>query len=167
MSDWIVDQKAVIGTSPIILPDFCVDCGRPASTGTRIDSTLHWSPGWIWIGIFWGFIPIFLLYYAARRGVDINYSLCALHARSIKLRKRAALATTAAFVAVLAAAIGFHYLYAGFAALAIFVIALIMWMAAGSPLRAAGHEDGVFGIKGFDKHFLAAAAGRSPSTRAD
>jgi hypothetical protein len=31
---------------------------------------------------------------------------------------------------------------------------LIAWLAASTPLRAAGHEEGVFGIKGFDRRFL-------------
>jgi hypothetical protein len=156
----MVAKHAVIGTSPIVLPHFCVDCGRPSEGGTRSESTLYWSPSWIWVGIFWGFVPIVLLYYAARRGVDISFSLCPIHARSLRLKKRAALIMTAAFVVALAAAIVFQSMYAAFVALALFILALIMFAAAGTPLRAAGHEDGVFGIKGFDRRFLAAVAGR-------
>jgi hypothetical protein len=166
MSDWMVKDRGVIGTSPIILPDCCVDCGRPGSDGIRAQTRLYWYPGWVWVGIFWGIFPVYLLYLAARRGVDVEYSICSEHVASMKRKKRAGLISAAFFVVLLAAAIYFRNPYLGGAALLALVVAAIMYMISGSPLRAAGHEDGVFGIKGFDDAFLEAAARRSTVTEA-
>jgi hypothetical protein len=164
VSDWMVENGGVIGTSPIILPDFCVDCGRHGADGIRAQTRLYWYPGWVWVGIFWGIFPVYLLYLAARRGVDVEYSICSEHVESMKRKKRAGLISAACFVVLLAAAIFFQNPYLGGAALLALVVAAIMYMTSGSPLRAAGHEDGVFGIKGFDDTFLEAAARRSTAT---
>ncbi len=82
MSDWIVAENAIIGTSPMELPDRCVECGRDASGGRRVDTRLYWYPRWIWVGILWGVFPVVLLYYAARRPLEIRYSLCPQDDRS-------------------------------------------------------------------------------------
>ncbi len=160
MSDWIVDKNAIIGTSPMELPDRCVECGKDASGGRRVDTRLYWHPRWIWVGILWGVVPVALLYYAARRPLEISYSLCAQDDRSLRLRKRAALVMWALFGALLIAAIATHFNRACvFATVALFFAAVIAHFMSLVPLTAAGHEDGVFGVKGFSKNFLLAAGG--------
>ncbi len=155
MSDWIVDKNAIIGTSPMSLPDLCVECGRDASGGRRVDARLYWYPRWIWVGILWGVFPVVLLYYAARRPLEISYSLCPQDDRSLRTRKRAALVMWALFVALLIAAIATHFNRACvIATVVLFFAAVIAHFMALVPLTAAGHEDGVFGIKGFSKNFL-------------
>lgn len=47
MSDWTVGKGAILGTSPMVLPAQCVECGRDASRETRVDTVLHWYPAWI------------------------------------------------------------------------------------------------------------------------
>ena len=157
MSDWIVAKDAIVGTSPMEMPDRCVECGRDASAGRRVDTTLHWYPRWIWVGILWGVIPAVLLYYAARRPLEISYSLCPQDDRSFRIRKRAALVMWALFVALLIAAVATHFNRACvIATVALFFVAVIAHLMALVPLTAAGHEDGVFGVKGFSKDFLQA-----------
>jgi Na+-transporting NADH:ubiquinone oxidoreductase subunit NqrB len=155
VSDWIVAKDAIVGTSPMELPDRCVECGRDASGGRRVDTTLYWYPRWIWLGIFWGVIPVVLLYYAARRPLKISYSLCPEDDRSLRTRKRVAIGVWALFVAFLVAAVATHFnRFCVIAAIVLFFGAVIVHFMAVVPLSAAGHEDGVFGIKGFGKDFL-------------
>ncbi len=157
MSDWIVEKKAIIGTSPMELPDRCVECGGDASGGRRVDTRLYWYPRWIWVGILWGVFPVALLYYAARRPLEISYSLCPRDDHSLRMRKRAALVMWALFVALLIAAIATQFNRACvIATVALFFVAVIAHFMALVPLTAAGHEDGVFGVKGFSKNFLLA-----------
>ena len=160
MSDWIVDKNAIIGTSPMELPDRSArECGKHASGGRRVDTRLYWHPRWIWVGILWGVVPVALLYDAARRPLEISYSLCAQDDRSLRLRKRAALVMWALFGALLIAAIATHFNRACvFATVALFFAAVIAHFMSWVPLTTAGpRQDGVFGVKGFSKNFLLAA----------
>ena len=158
MPDWIVAKNAIVGTSPMELPDRCVECGRKASGGRRVETTLYWYPRWIWVGVLWGVFPVILLYFASRRRLKISYSLCPDDDRSLLTRKRAAMGAWALFVAVVIAAIATHFNRSCMiAAFVLFFVALIVHMMAGVPLRVAGHEHGVFGIKGFGKGFLFAS----------
>ncbi len=158
VSDWMVAKDAIVGTSPMKLPDRCVECGRRISGGRRVETTLYWYPRWIWVGILWGVFPAILLYFASRRRLEISYSLCSDDDRSLRKRKRVAMAAWALFLALLIATVVTQgnrvYLIAAFVLL---FVALILHMMAGVPLTVAGHEDGVFGIKGFGKEFLSTA----------
>jgi hypothetical protein len=166
MTDWMVAGKAVIGTSPIELPDLCIDCGREAQGHRRFKTTLHWFPRWIWVGVLWGILPVVLLYYAARRPLAVEYSLCEEHFRWLRLRKRVALTMWVVFAAVLAAcAVNRGTSAFLIAVLATFVLTVVLNMMAWLPLRVAAHEDGVFGVKGFSEEFLERAAPRSPRDR--
>jgi hypothetical protein len=157
VSDWIVAENAIIGTSPMELPDRRVECGRDASGGLRVDTRLYWYPRWIWVGILWGVFPVVLLYYAARRPLEISYSLCPHDDGSLRMRKRAALVMWALFVALLIAAVATHFNRACvIATVVLFFVAVIAHFMALVPLTVAGHEDGVFGVKGFSKKFLLA-----------
>ena len=158
MSDWMVAKNAIVGTSPMKLPDCCVECGRKASGGRRVEATLYWYPRWIWVGILWGVFPAILLYFASRRRLEISYSLCPDDNRSLRTRKRVALGTWALFVAVVIAAAATHFNRSCMiAAFVLFFVALIVQMMASVPLMVGGHEDGVFGVKGFGDEFLLAA----------
>jgi hypothetical protein len=165
VSEWTANYDGVIGTSPIILPHLCVKCARPSDDGVRYKASLDWTPGWIWIGIFWGFFPVILLYYASVRRVDVEYSLCAEHRATLRKRKKAALWLAGGFLVLVAAAIATRFVYLWPVAFVVFVAAVITWMMSRPPLRAAGHEDGVFGIRGFGPDFLAGLAqGRQRSS---
>jgi hypothetical protein len=158
VSDWIVAKDAIVGTSPMKLPDRCVECGREASGGRRVETTLYWYPRWIWVGILWGVFPAILLYFASRRRLEISYSLCPDDDRSLRKRKRVAMGIWALFVAFVIAAVATHFnRFCMIAALVLFFVAWIVQMMTGVPLTVAGHEDGVFGVKGFGKEFLSAA----------
>ena len=142
------------------LPERCVECGREASGGRRVHTRLFWHPRWIWVGILWGVVPVVLLYDAARRPLEISYSLCPHDDRSLRMRKRAALVMWALFVALLIAAVATHFNRACvFAAVALFFAAAIAHFMSLVPLTVAGHEDGVFGVKGFSKKFLLTVGG--------
>lgn len=157
VSDWIVAKNAIVGTSPMELPDRCVECGRKASGGRRVETTLYWYPRWIWVGILWGVFPVVLLYFASRRRLEISYSLCSDDDRSLRTRKQVAIGAWALFVAVVIAAIATHFNRScAIAALVLFFAALTAQMLAGVPLVVAGHKHGVFGLKGFGKDFLLA-----------
>jgi hypothetical protein len=163
LTDWTVAEKAVIGTSPIELPNLCIDCGRESSGNRHLKTTLYWMPRWIWVGVFWGILPVVLLYYAARRPLAVEYSLCEEHFRWLRLRKRVALAMWVVFTGVLAACIATHATSALLiAGLVTFVLTVVATMMAWLPLRVVAHEDGVFGVKGFSREFLERAAARSP-----
>lgn len=160
MSDWIVAKGAIVGTSPMELPDRCVECGRKTLGGRRVEATLYWYPRWIWVGVLWSVVPATLLYFALRRPLEISYSLCPDDDRSLRMRKRAAMGTWTLFVAVVIAAIvtrGNRFFL--IAPSVLFFVALILHLMAGVPLAVTGHEDGVFGIKGLSKEFLLAAGG--------
>ncbi len=76
---------------------------------------------------------------------------------SLRLRKRAAFVMWALFVALLIAAVATHFNRACvIATVALFFVAVVAHFMALVPLTAAGHEDGVFGVKGFGKNFLLA-----------
>lgn len=156
MSDWTVDKGAILGTSSLVLPAQCVECGRDASHETRVDTVLHWYPAWIWVGLIWGLLPVVLLYYAARRPLRISYSLCPEHRRTLVVKKRiiAGMWALFAFVAIVAVAAPFNsYLIAG--ALVLFVVTLIVHFAAGLSLRVTRHRKGIFTVIGFGQGFLA------------
>jgi hypothetical protein len=159
VSEWTANDEGVIGTSPIILPHLCVKCGQSSHGGTRYEAELDWTPGWIWIGILWGFFPVILLYYASVRRVDVEYSLCTEHRAVLRRRKQAALWIAAGFLVVVAAAIAARVVYLWPVAFVVFLAAVITWSMSRPPLRTAGHEDGVFGIRGFGPDFLSAVAG--------
>lgn len=159
MSEWIANYEGVVGTSPIILPHLCVKCARPSDGGIRYEASLDWTPGWIWLGVLWGFFPVILLYYAYVRRVDAEYSLCREHLCVLRRRKRAALWLAAAFAAALAAAIAAQIVLLGAVAGALLIAAVVSYVLSRPPLRAAGHEDGTFGIKGFGPDFLNVVAG--------
>ena len=163
MTDWMVAEKAVIGTSPMELPHLCIVCGRQPQSGRRLDATLYWAPRWIWFGILWGVVPVVLLYYAARRPLKIEYSLCGEHLRSLRLRKHLAQASWVVLIAaIVACVVGRGRSAILIVAGAIFLVTLVLNMMAWLPLRVAGHEDGVFGVRGFSKEFLTRAAPLSP-----
>jgi hypothetical protein len=158
MSEWIVASDALVGTSPMELPGRCVECGGDVSGGRRVDSTLYWYPRWIWVGILWGVIPVILLYYASRRPLKIGYSLCPKDDWSLRMRKRVEMVMGALFAAFLIAGVATHFnRFCMIAAIVLFIAALIVHFMAQVPLRAAGHEDGVFGVRGFSKDFLSTA----------
>jgi hypothetical protein len=166
LSDWVVAKDAIIGTSPMELPDRCIECGRKAPGGRRVETTLYWYPRWIWVGIVWGVFPVFLLYFASRRRLEISYSLCPDDDRSLRTRKRMAMGAWALFLALLIAAVATHFnRISMIAALVLFFVAWIVQMMAGVPLTVAGHEDGAFGVKGLGKEFLL-AEGERRSTEA-
>jgi hypothetical protein len=63
----------------------------------------------------------------------------------------------ALFVGLLIATVATHLNRAcAIATVALFFMAVIAHFMALVPLMAAGHEDGVFGVKGFSKNFLLA-----------
>jgi hypothetical protein len=169
MSDWIVtdDVDAIVGTSPMALPPICVECGRECG-GERendryIETTLYWFPRWIWFGLIWGIIPAVLLYYASRRPLRLGYALCEDHVRWQRRRIHVAWGVWTLFLAVFVGSVVTHGTPALLiATIALLVIALVASMMSWSPLRVAGHEDGVFGVKGFSREFLHRVRGRSP-----
>jgi hypothetical protein len=163
MTDWMITDRAVIGTSPMELPPICIDCGRERPDNVQVDTTLYWYPRWIWLGVLWGVFPIVLLYFAARRPLRIGYSLCEEHRRWRRTQMRMAYGAWAVFVAVVVADIVTHGWPPLLIALVVaLVIAAVLHMMAWLPLRVAGHEEGVFGVRGFSKEFLEQAARRSP-----
>jgi hypothetical protein len=163
MTDWMVADDAVVGTSPIALPPICVDCGRESPDNLYIETKLYWYPRWIWVGLIWGVFPAVLLYYAARRPLLIGYALCDDHVRWLRARRRLAYTMWAIFVALVVASVATRawepLLIATFV---VFVISAIASMMSWSPLRVAAHDDGVFGVRGFSAEFLRRAAPRSP-----
>jgi hypothetical protein len=143
------------------LPERCVECGRKASGGQRVQTTLYWYPRWIWVGIIWGVFPALLLYFASRRPLDISYSLCADDYRSLRARKRAAMGAWALCVVLLIAAVATHFnRFCLIAAFVLFFVAVIVQMMARVALTVAGHDGGVFGVRGLSKDFLSAAEER-------
>ena len=143
---------------------------QETSGGRRVEATLYWYPRWIWVGVLWSVVPAVLLYFALRRPLEISYSLCPDDDRSLRMRKRAAIGTWTLFVAVVIAAIvtrGNRFFL--IAPSVLFFVALIVHFMAGVPLAVAGHEDGVFGVKGLSKNFLLAVerpkAGESDGRR--
>lgn len=161
MPDWVVHERGVIGTSPIVLPHRCITCGRPTEDGgVRYRTILHWYPGWIWIGIFWGILPYVLLYYASRRPVKVDYSLCSDHVRSGRTKKYVTLGLALAFLVALAATIATRFWPVGaWVSLVLFLAAVAGWFVCGPPLRAADHDDGVFAVRGFGREFLSELGG--------
>lgn len=162
MPRWTVDAGTIVGMSPMELPDRCVKCGRYVPGGRRVEATLYWYPRRIWWGPF-----IVYAYVLERRPLEISYSLCPQHDRSLERRQQAALGLWALFVALLIAAFATQgNRICLVAAFALFIAALIVQTMARLPLWAASHDDGVFGVKGFGKDFLAAVAGPDASATA-
>ena len=167
MSDWVVEGDIVIGTSPILLPHFCVECGRPSAGGVRYESDLYWYPGWIWIGVLWGIVPAWLLYYASRRAVYVEYSLCADPALSLRRRKLASALLMVAFIAVLAAAIAARSVLLGPVAGLLFIAGVVTYMTARPPLHTVDQDEGMFVLRGFGREFLEGATRLVPAKRRD
>jgi hypothetical protein len=167
VSDWVVEGDIVVGTSPILLPHICVECGRPSAGGVRYESDLFWYPGWIWIGILCGIIPAWLLYKASRRAVYVEYSLCADHVLSLRRRKLAGAVLMVAFAAVLAAAIAARSVPLGPVAGLLFIAGIVAYMAARPPLRAVDQYERMFVLRGFGREFLEGAARMVPAKRRD
>jgi len=141
VSDWTVGKGAILGTSPILLPAQCAECGRAASRGKRVETILYWYPSWIWVGLIWAVFPVALLYYAARRPLKITYSLCPEHQHTLAVKRRAVLGMWALFAAVAVAAIATFSSYLILAALALFVVTWVVHVAAVLSLRVRSYKD--------------------------
>ena len=166
MNDWMIAGQRRHRRLAVELPPICIDCGQRSSNNARFETTLYWYPTWIWVGILFGVFPAVLLYFAARRPLHIRYCLCEQHVRWRRAQKRVAYAAWVIFVALMVACVTTRMnppLLV--AAVVMLVVAAVLYMMAWLPLRVAGHEDGVFGVRGFGKEFLEQAAQRPGALR--
>ena len=155
MPRWIVEADAIVGTSPMGLPDRCVKCGRYVSDSQRVEATLYWYPRGFWWWV-WGVYA----YVIQRRPLEISYTLCPQHVRSLRRRQQVAFALWALCLALVLAAYATRANWiCVVGALILFIAALIVQRMARLPLWAARHEDGIFRVRGFGRDFLSAVKG--------
>jgi hypothetical protein len=132
----------------------CVVCGRDASLGRRIDTTQHFAPRWVWLGLI-GFFPIVPLYFAGRKTLRLSYSLCSECDRAE--RRKRWIAAGAWLLAAMTALVSVRLddAWILIATGILLVAAVVASLLANAPLQVSGYADRVFTVKGVTEEFLA------------
>lgn len=151
------------------LPALCLKTGQPL-TGEhwRKKVTIAWSPPWVYIGILGGILPLLILILIAQKKGEITYSLSPGARKSILKRRLIGLGVLLAAIT----AIGACFFtgaesndITGILALTGFLllIASLVIMILAAPIRATGHRNGWFRIKGAGPDFVSTLIPRSLS----
>jgi hypothetical protein len=160
-SDLVPRHIHVAGTSihahgPLRLPTrVCVQCGSTEKGGTiRTDKVNYVSP-WIWLTAFISLLVTWIVYLAARKQMDVQYYLCPKCADKRKIRTMtSSLVNVGSIVGmILVVLIGDASMLSPF--LGAFVLSAVAAYISSKPaLRAVGHDDGCFKLKGASPVFL-------------
>lgn len=145
----------VSGTSPISLVEDCVKCGKDAAHGRRINTTQHFSPRWVLLGLLAGLIPLIPLYFVERKTLRLSYSLCPECAGAARREKWIAAGAWLMVAASVLVSIGLNDAWVLIASGVLFVAAVVASVLTNSPVIVNGYEDGVFTVKGASQEFLA------------
>lgn len=144
----------ISGTSPISLAENCVKCGKDAAHGLRINTTQHFSPRWVLLGLV-GLFPLILLYFVGRKTLRISYSLCPKCARVERRKKWIAAGAWALVAALVLVSVWQNDAWILIAAGVVLIAAVVASYLANSPLLVNGYKDRIFTVKGASQEFLA------------
>ena len=129
-------------------------CGKDASLGRRIDTTQHFAPRWVWLGLI-GLFPLVPLYFAGRKTLRLSYSLCR-KCDHVERRKRW-IAIGAWLLAAVTALVSVRLddAWILIATGILLVVAVVAYLLANTPILVSGYADEVFTVKGVSEEFLA------------
>jgi hypothetical protein len=72
-----------------VLPDRCVKCNAPGD-GKRFQKTMVWIHPWAYVGLPFGVLPFFILYFMFRKTARVDFNICKAH---VQKRNKAILLT--------------------------------------------------------------------------
>lgn len=152
-------------TSPVILPStLCLTCGSHDEGAEKYEKKIYYAPKWILLTIFLNVFILIILHLVLRKKLEATYSLCR---NCVAERSKRVWIATGVTVAALLGTILSGYLdsmpiftLSGVT----FVVALIATFYFANPsLRAVGHSQGTFTLKGASDEFIAELATCRPA----
>lgn len=141
------------------LPMSCVKTGTSVADGAwRKRKMIAWNPPWVFVGLLGGVVPLLILMLVCQKKAHIAYSLSDDARRTILGRRSVGFVLLALFVLALYLVISESVsgdvagtvLLGGVVSL---ILSLVFFISA-TPLRATGHRNGWFRIKGAGSAFL-------------
>jgi len=158
-----VTKDKVIGQSPIVLPSFCVKCGRDDVEGQRRDERL--GPGEsIWVpAILWPLFAILIAVWRRKgkiRTLQVSYFLCDDCAKSRRLKTYIGIAALLVLLVPFTGLMVNVTMWAGIAVAAVcfcgcYLFAILWLFSYRHPLKKSGCKDGLFTVKGTSEAFHA------------
>lgn len=139
----------------MLLVERCVKCGKDAAHGHRVDTTQHFAPRWVYLGLLPGLLPLIPCYYIGRKTLRLSYSLCPDCDRVQKRKKWIAAGAWLLLTASALLSIELNDAWILIASAFLFVVAVTASFVANAPLLVSGYEDRVFTVKGVGQEFLA------------
>jgi hypothetical protein len=139
----------------MLLVERCVRCGKDAAHGHRIDTTQHFSPRWVYLGLVVGLLPLIPCYYVGRKTLRLSYSLCPECDRVEKRKKWIAAGAWLLLAASALVSIELDDAWILIASGVLFVVAVVASFLANPPLMVNGYKDRVFTVRGASQEFLA------------
>jgi hypothetical protein len=140
----------------------CVECGKDASHGRRVDTTRQFSPRWVWWGLAIGLVTLIPFYFLGRKTLRLSYSLCPECDRAEKRRKWTAVGAWLLVVASALVSVQLDDAWILIATGVLFATAVVASVRANTSLLVSGYTDQVFTIKGVSEAFLAVRGTSSP-----
>jgi hypothetical protein len=149
-----VAGNTVVGEGPIILPDLCVQCGRPAEDGKRTEKKLFWAPPLLFLLILVNLLILLIVYLIVRKPMWVGFSQCReCRARQMQWLWSAAGAWLGVVVLVITA-IALESAAPALGALALLVAALVFGYLGRAPIRFKNYKKPDFILVGFSDEFL-------------
>ena len=134
--------------------DYCPLCGKISSNNVK-ESTLYYSPRWIWIFVVLNWLILLIVYSIVKKPLKITFGYCGAHSTKRKIYNL--VGSTAAIVSVIFIIMCgvYHFTLLGLIGTPLFMIGIACVIVGNKSFVIIGHQDGVFNLRGVDATVLA------------